>query len=302
MAAPRGGGSTVVGLARDPAHDLCVHRRMGLPVPADGREYEFAFPRRHGCRIVCIFTGSEIRSHVLMAEVGSRLQRDVITTYQPLSAPTLATPARERERRRLAEATDRHAEVIFNPPVDQSAYLTRSTEPFPYFVEDVVIRRRPEKWVAPPDPLVLLHAPTAPLIKGTPLVRAAVSRLRSEGYVFEYVELQGRSNTQVQRELRRAHVVLNEFYSFVPGVFGLEAMAANAVMLCSADPKLEPSLPPDAADAWVVTPAWDIADRLRDLMNHPDRMQLQADRGTEWVLNNAAWSVSAARLRTTLEC
>ncbi len=96
--------------------------------------------------------------------------------------------------------------------------------------------------------------------------------------------------------LDRAHVVLNQFYAFIPGVFGIEALAANAVLLTSADGTIEPALPPGANDAWVVTPFWRVYDNLKAVLDNPGTMQSQADRGTAWVEAHCSRSVDRAHL------
>jgi hypothetical protein len=266
----------------------------------DGRERELGFLRSHGRTVVCYFTGSEIRSHLLLNKYAESRGIDVITTYQPETSPGIASMAAERQRRLLADAADRHAQLIFNAPVDQMSYLQRPTERCLCFYPDELIRRRPEKWSNLARPLIV-HAPSSPLIKGTPLVRAAVRALREEGQEFEYVELIRRPHAEVVELLERAHVVLNEFYAFVPGVFGVEGMAANAVLLTSADPAVEPSLPEGAAEAWVVTPYWRIADQLRMVLDDREHMQEQADRGTAWVAEHCSRSANSATLVAALE-
>lgn len=261
----------------------------------DGRDREFAFLRARGRIVVCYFTGSEIRSQPLLNELGRKLGRDVLTTYEPLVSPGIATEAADRHRRDLVIAAERHAHLIFNAPVEQVSYFERATEPSPYFFPDELIGRRPEKWRDLSRPVVV-HAPTSPVIKGTPLVRAAVRALQEEGYDFEYIELADRPNSEVLDVLRRAHVVLGHFYQFIPGIVGLEAMAANCVLLTSADRTIETSLPPGANDAWVVTPAWRIRDNLKAILSRPEDMQNQADRGTAWVAQHCSRSVDRERL------
>lgn len=261
----------------------------------DGRDRELAFLREHGRVVVCYFTGSDIRSHQLLNEFGADLGRDVITTYEPLVSPGIASETAECRRRSLAAAAERHAQVVFNATVDQMSYFERPTQPGLYFFPDERIRRRPEKWRDVSRP-VILHAPTSPVIKGTPLVRAAVKALREEGYDFEYLELTNRPNAEVLAALDRAHVVLNQFYAFIPGIFGIEALAANAVLLTSADGTIEPTLPPGANEAWVVTPFWRVHDQLKVVLDHPDTMQPQADRGTAWVSAHCSRSVDRAHL------
>lgn len=267
----------------------------------DGREGELSFLRSIGRTVVCYFAGSEIRSHALLSAFGEAHGIDVITTYQSEVAPGISSDATERHRRALASAADRNADLIFNAPVDQMSYIERPTEPCLYFYPDELIGRHPAKWTDLSRPPLIVHAPSSPIIKGTPLVHAAVKALRADGHEFEYIELTRRPNAEVIALLERAHVVLNEFYSFVPGVFGIEAMAANAVLLTSADPAIEPTLAAGAEEAWVVTPYWRIYDRLKDVLDDRQGMQSQADRGTEWVQRNCSRSANSEQLVELLD-
>lgn len=266
---------------------------------ADGRDREFAFLREHGRTVVCYFMGSDIRSQFLTNELGARLGREVVTTYEPLVSHGIDAPAAEAHRRDLAAAAERHAHLIFNAPVDQLGYFTGPTEPALYFFPDERVARRPEKW-RDLSRLVVVHAPTSPVIKGTPVVRAAVRGLKEQGYDFEYVELTGRPNGEVLAELERAHIVLGHCYQFIPGIVGLEAMASNAVLVTSADGTIETSLPPGGNDAWVVTPAWLVREHLQALLDHPEGLQAQADAGTAWVGAHCTASVDRARLLARL--
>jgi hypothetical protein len=261
----------------------------------DGREREFAFLRARQRTVVCYFTGSDIRSYELLDEFGRRHDRDVLTTYEPLVVPAIATKTAERHRRNLARAADLHANVLINSAVDQMSYFQRRTERALYFYPDELVSRRPAKW-RDLSRLVVLHAPTSPVIKGTQLVRAAVKALKSEGYAFDYVELSGKPHEQVLEALQDAHIVMNHFYQFIPTILGLEAMSANAVLMASADPAIETDLAPGADEAWVVTPYWRVYHNLRALLDDPASLQAQADRGTEWVAQNCTRTVDRARL------
>lgn len=259
----------------------------GFLVAPDGREREFGFLSRHGVQILCQFTGTDIRSHHLLGELSSRLDRDVITTYQDLTNPGVGGARADAHRKALARSADLYAAAIFNPSVDQASYLTRDTLPFLHFYPDDEFRTCPRKW-SDLERMTVVHAPSSPVIKGTPLVRAAVKALKEDGFDFDYVEIIGRPNSEVREILLNAHVVLNEFYAFVPGVLGVEAMAANAVLLTSADPQIEPSLGADASAAWVVTPYWRIYETLRATLTDKGSLQDQADRGTAWARANCS--------------
>lgn len=266
----------------------------------DGRAHEFEFLKKRGKTVICYFTGSEIRSFSLLNAYAKQKNIDVITTYQSISSPGIDSPVKEMRRRALALAADKFADLIFNPSVDQMSYITRKTFPFLYFYPDELIYKVPSKWLDKRF-LLIVHAPSSPLIKGTPLVRSAIKKLMQEGYFFEYVELIGVSHSTVLHTIKRAHIVLNEFYAFVPGVFGVEAMAANAVLLTSADREIEPTLFEGANEAWVVTPYWMVYENLKFQLDHKDSLQIQADRGTEWVRQYCSYSASSARFRECID-
>ena len=103
----------------------------------------------------------------------------------------------------------------------------------------------------------------------------------------------GESNSVVLKELRSAHIVLNQFYAFVPGLFGVEAMASHCALLTSADRAIEPTLPEGANDAWIVTKYWEIYENLKLLLDNRAELKSVADRGYDWAYKNCRASVSA---------
>ncbi len=73
-------------------------------------------------------------------------------------------------------------------------------------------------------PLRILHAPSAPLLKGTDRIRAAIASLKQKGHKIDYVEISGRPNHEVMEELGRSDIVVDELYSDMHGaVFATEA-------------------------------------------------------------------------------
>ena len=161
--------------------NLHLPRRRGVSLrPSTVAIGSLGFLRNRGRIVVCYFTGSDIRSQPLMNEFGRDIRRDVVTTYEPLVSPGIASETADRHRRALVASAERHAQLIFNATVEQMSYFERPTEPALYFFPDEHITRRPQKWWDLSRP-VIVHAPTSPVIKGTPLVHAASRLSRSRG-------------------------------------------------------------------------------------------------------------------------
>jgi hypothetical protein len=255
----------------------------------DHREHEFRFLKRHGCRVVCYFTGNDIRSPKLMRELEEKTGRPNLGTYLSEVDPVFTTDAYDDLKRKVADVANRYADAVFNADVDQRGYLKPGAHPFLYFYPGEEILDSFEKFSRLDCP-VIVHAPSSPILKGTQLVRAAITQLRTEGYVFEYVELIKVPNAQVKQALSRAHIALNEFYASMPGVFSVESMAAGCAVLTSADETVEPQLPPGSNRAWIVTAHYQVTTNLRALLDHPERMEPQARAGNAWVREHAAAS------------
>ena len=268
---------------------------------SDAREFEFSFLKKRGRGLCCIFTGNDIRSVTVMSEQERKLGIPNVATYLPALSPIFASAGYDLERRRTAEVAERYADVIFSSRNDQAGYLRRETLPFLYFFPEKQIADSRDKFQNI-ERLVVLHAPSSPIIKGTQLVRAAVAALQEEGLDFEYLELSGVPHGEVTAALQRAHIVLNQFYAYMPGVFGIEAMAAGTVMLTSADEGLEPDLPINSNSAWIVTHHHQVTDHLRQaLAMTGTELHAQALVAQQWVRDNATDVVSGRTFRKILE-
>lgn len=76
-----------------------------------------------------------------------------------------------------------------------------------------------------PGPVRVVHAPSVPEAKGTPLIRRAVEDVRRQGHDVELIELTNRTHDEVLRELERCDIVVDQAYSDAP-MAGLATEAA----------------------------------------------------------------------------
>jgi hypothetical protein len=262
----------------------------------DGRQQEFEFIKSLHKKLVCYFLGSEIRSFELLNKFAQERSIDVLTTYQAISHAGINSPENEYNRKQLGEVADKFADAIFNPSTDQMAYIKRKTLSCIYFLPDDLFNSSLNKFNDISE-IIVLHGPSSPLIKGTPIVRAAIKKLQAEGYKFKYVELINVPHEQMLTTLKSAHIVLNEFYAFVPGVFGLEAMASSCVLLTSADRTIEPTLDEGANEAWKVTPYWSVYDNLKLYLDNPEMMKPQATAGYMWAKQHCTYAAGAKKIK-----
>ena len=261
----------------------------------DGRLYEFKFIKKKNKKIICIFLGNDIRSPKKMLEYATEHDIDVAATYYYLTAKYRLSLEYEKYKEKLANASELCADLIYNAPIDQKSYFNKPTLPIFYIYPDKKFIKNDVKY-SNINLIKIVHAPSSPITKGTQLVRAAIKKLKVEGYCFEYVELINVSNDKVMTALKSTHIVLNEFYALVPGIFGIEAMANHCALLTSADCRIETSLPKDSYDVWKTTRYWEVYDNIKLMLDNPYLIKEYADRGFEWTKRNCSYSVIREKL------
>jgi glycosyltransferase involved in cell wall biosynthesis len=125
-----------------------------------------------------------------------------------------------------------------------------------------------------PDPNkkkpLVVHAPTAPVAKGTAAVLRAVDKLK-EKYEFEFVLIQGMPRKKALEIIGEADIFLDQFIIGYYGMAALEAMAYGKPVLCYVKPsvlKEEPSSLP------IVNANPDTLVEMLDLLLRDGRLRL----------------------------
>ena len=241
------------------------------------REMDYKFLRKKKKKIVCMFVGSDIRSYLLRMAYNEKLNLDTSANYLPSN-----NPSHEIRVKKVAELADQYADLIFNHPKDQISYLKSKQIISPYMIPDDYLQYDKSKFKNI-SKIVSVHAPSRPIAKGTPMVRAAIKKLQIEGYDFTYVEFIDRSNKEVLKILEQSHIVLNEFYAFVPGVLSIEGMAKYNAVLTSAD---FDDVVGSSQNAWFPTKYWEIYDNVKYLLDNKEQIEIYARNGFNFVKNN----------------
>lgn len=94
-------------------------------------------------------------------------------------------------------------------------------------------------------PPVFLHIPTHAWAKGTKYILAAVERLKSEGYRFEFRTREKLTQAQMYSELAACDVYVDELLCGAHGVTAVEAMATGKPAITYIRPDLVSQYPPD---------------------------------------------------------
>jgi len=277
-------------LANNSTHFLYIWRTGFL----FDRDIEFKFLKSINKKIVCLFVGSDIRSIKLTIDHAKKNSIDTHANYVATNQLT------EKYKRKVAESADKYADLIFNPKIDQISYLKSAQYGWYYMYDKNKFFKNNSKFNNL-ETIKILHSPSNPIPKGTQLVRAAIKKLQIEGYKFEYIELMNVKNDVVLNHLRTSHIVLNQFYAFLPGLYGIESMANHTAVLMSADPDIETTLPQDSKDAWMITKYWEVYDNLKYLLDNPEKIKYYADNGYEFTKKYYTYEAASIYMNKVLK-
>lgn len=243
------------------------------------RELEFKFLKKHNIPIICSFWGDDIRSRKLFFDYCNSIN---FNTYVEYDSPELfLSDIYDNKKKALAEQADKYASMVFSHEFDQRSYLKSTQYFFPPVINEALFSFNIKKFNN--QPLRIVHAPSNPVLKGTPIVRSVIKQLQHEGYDFQYIELIHVSNETVLRELSRSHIVLNQFYTFITGIFGLESIATGNAVLMSAKSE---SYPYQFNNAWLETEDWQLYGNLKYLLDNPEKIVEYAKSGFDYVTKN----------------
>lgn len=264
------------------------------------RDYEFKFLKSKNKKIVCMFVGDDIRSIELTNRYSEQMKIDMQTHYVIYENKKMLSNSYEKDKKKLSLITDKYADFVFSHAMCQMSYLKSKQYSWPYMYDKSKFIKNDYKFNNLKN-IKILHSPSSLLFKGTSLVRAAIKKLEIEKYNIEYVELQNMSNQVVLEHLKSSHIVLNQFYCFTPGLFGIEAMANHCAVLMSADPSIETGLPQDSKDAWLITKYWEVYDNLKYLLDNPEKIKYYADRGYDFAYKHYTYEAAGEYINTVLK-
>jgi hypothetical protein len=225
-----------------------------------------------GVRVGTFFMGSDVRDHSVFVQQYGSPGVEFPAEYQiPPFASKLKT----------LRTHERFAAAIFSVP-DQMGLALR-----PYHHLQVPLRIAEFSSYVPGRPIPrVVHAPSAPHVKGTDLIENALRVLREEGLEFEFISIREISHPDVMRLLTEADVLVDELILHGPGWLSFEAMASG----CAVATRYLPDSP-----ACFRPPVWSIDQsnvipRLRELLSNAELRTRLAVEGRRYVEENNAVS------------
>ncbi len=170
--------------------------------------------RKAGKRIVFHFRGCDIRSRELS------LARPVSACLD-CPAPCRSDPLKAE----LRDAAWRLADHVLVATPD----LLESVPGAELVTQAIDLGEWPElaPRLVPRGKVVVLHAPSDPVIKGTAYVERAVSDLQARGYPIELRLLQRRPHAEIRTAFAEADIVVDQLLLGWYGNFAIEAMACG---------------------------------------------------------------------------
>lgn len=131
-------------------------------------------------------------------------------------------------------------------PIGMLQYIDKTIFPHTYVIPQRLILA--DYTPAYPDPRqikpLIVHSPTAPVVKGTQAVLSAIEQLNGQ-YEFDFQQIQGLPRAQALQLMQRADIVLDQFLLGDRGMVSLEALALGKPAICYIKPSLAPLYPAD---------------------------------------------------------
>ncbi len=131
-----------------------------------------------------------------------------------------------------------------------------------------------------PGRIVIVHAPSRPVYKGTEALETAIERLRSEGLPVEYRLVRDMKHAEAKRIYATADIVVDQLMIGWYGVLAVEAMALGKPVVSHIRPDLERF----ATEVPIVNANIDdVTDRLRELVVNKERRHRLGHEGRRFV-------------------
>ncbi len=178
--------------------------------------FELPILKLFGKRIIFIFFGSDERPAFLD---GALMSTHIGSTIADCIRHTA------KQKRRL-KRIERYADVLVSNPASAHLHEKKFVQWLAIGIPFSSAEEETQEMHRVPQGVRILHAPSAPKMKGSDNIRAVIRTLQEKGYSIEYVEVAGKPHDVVLEELQACDFVIDQTYSDTPmAMFAAEAAA-----------------------------------------------------------------------------
>ncbi len=169
-------------------------------------------------KVVVVYHGSDARAPyitpILLTKEGDFSSKDCIKETKSI-------------KKRLKKV-ERYADIIINNPnsshLHEKKFINWHCIGIPFNSPPALKRKNKNSFSN--DPCVIVHAPTRPGPKGSPIIEKAIKSLIKEGHNIKFLKLVGKSNAEVLETISSCDFIVDELYADVimAGLAGEAAM------------------------------------------------------------------------------
>ena len=183
-------------------------------------QWDLPLYRIFGKKVIFEFLGYDIRNYKFL------VSRYNLPSNHPLS---IHQEEHDRMIRKRLEFEDKYVDYklcclpshfrlaeAFNSKIDQLLPLAIDIEKYQFTEQNI----KPEN-----EPLIILHAPTNRILKGTDLIIESISQLKNDGYNIELRIVEGITHEQLMDEYKKCDIFIAQVGLGWYGTVALEAMA-----------------------------------------------------------------------------
>lgn len=272
---------------------ILIANRSILGTAADLRLFRLA-----GIRIVRLFVGSESRPRYLTGRHDALLDESTRGKYaKKLEAQV------DRQCSKVLQMSELADVVIENPlcgHFQRKAFVNWFQIGFPH--DERLFGGLSDS--TPKSPLVVMHCPSNPEIKGTARIEAALEAIRSEGYPLDYRRITGMPRSAVLEALPDCDLLIDELYSDSPmaGIASEAAAFGKAILVGGYGwETLRAGLPPEALPPTIQIRSDDFEKELRKVITNPELRASSGQRAHEFINDQWGHAAVAERLAILLD-
>lgn len=165
-----------------------------------------------GKKVVMEYLGNDIHLHTVLIE-RYQLPKSHIYNLHPLEHDKKIKKRYDFEKQfidKMLVCSPCYAEFA-----DDAETLTLAIEVEKYPIQELTIS----------DKIVIMHAPTDRVFKGSQIIEGAIAKLQNEGYSIEYNMVQGVTHAQLIEHYKKAHIFIDQISTGWYGTASVEAMA-----------------------------------------------------------------------------